>query len=390
MFLSWDYSTRKDNFTDMLMLEKAAYIEMENPFEAALLIPSPRYKTHPETIDRLEQVINSEPGDLPQNTYARYWHGYLVILKPMLLLFSPAQIYLINLIMLLVTIILIAIKFSRRTNLLNATIFVLTLVFMNPVMVACNFQFMTSTMVCLGIIAVLLWKWDKIQSERNFGRLFFLSGILTSFLDLLTYPLITLGLPLLMCILMLCQRNRFKSPTESLKFCIVQSMWWMLGYGGMWASKWVIASLFTQENVILDAFNSVGIRTGSITSGVTSLLGRMEGLMKNVFDCIVNSGFFVTLGSLLTLLIVLKIRGLPQNYYLKTNLVNEENRKALFWSCLLIACYPLVWTLCLNNHTAIHHWFTWRMFSISLFTCLILLVFYLCNSGLFTKRQKQT
>lgn len=305
-------------------------------------------------------------------------------------LFSPAQIYMINLILLMVSIILIAVKLSSRTNLLNATIFVLTLVFMNPIMMAYNFQFMTSTMVCLGIIAVLLWKWDKIQSGRNFGKLFFFSGILMSFLDLLTYPLITLGLPLLMCILMLCQGNRFKSPMESLKFCIVQSIWWMLGYGDMWASKWVLASLFTQENVILDAFNSVGIRTGSNTGSVTSSLGRMEGLMKNIFDCIVNSGFFVTLGGLLTLLIILKIRGLPQKYYLKASLVNKENRKALFWSCLLFACYPLLWTLCLNNHTDIHHWFTWRMFSISLFTCLILLVSSLCNSGLFTKQQKQT
>lgn len=83
LFLSWDYSTRKDNFTDMLMLEKAAYNETKNPFGAALLIPSPRYTAHPETIDRHEQVINSEPGDLPQNTCARYWHGYLVILKPL-------------------------------------------------------------------------------------------------------------------------------------------------------------------------------------------------------------------------------------------------------------------------------------------------------------------
>lgn len=142
-FLSWDFSTRKDNFTDMLMLDKAMYSDPERPFETSLLVPNEEFSSDNDTINMLKQVSLGKQGDKPESTYARYWHGYLVILKPLLLLFSPEQIYLLNLVILTILISLITYQISKKANIGYGIAFLLSMLFMNPVMLAGNFQFMT-------------------------------------------------------------------------------------------------------------------------------------------------------------------------------------------------------------------------------------------------------
>lgn len=38
---------------------------------------------------------------------------------------------------------------------------------------------------------------------------------------------------------------------------------WGIGYVGMWMGKWVIASLFTDENIIYDAVKQIKFRSGN-------------------------------------------------------------------------------------------------------------------------------
>ena len=70
----------------------------------------------------------------------------------------------------------------------------------------------------------------------------------------LTYPLVSLGIPL--CFLVALNREKFFAlPIKSaIKKLTAYSAAWGFGYVGMWASKWILATMFTEYNVLVDAF----------------------------------------------------------------------------------------------------------------------------------------
>ena len=84
------------------------------------------------------------------------------------------------------------------------------------------------------LIVVLndIWK-DDID---KWGLLFLCIGGVTSYLDLLTYPLVALGAPL---ILFLSFRGT-ATMRSSMRYILTLSSFWVIGYAGMWAGKWVL------------------------------------------------------------------------------------------------------------------------------------------------------
>ena len=103
-------------FTDALMINTAYSIDNTKPFESFMLarknyIPGQTKIVYPDSSGNLganEKYKNKENGDLYQTKelyalmhgeniedsyeYARYWHGYLVFLRPLLVLFDYSNI----------------------------------------------------------------------------------------------------------------------------------------------------------------------------------------------------------------------------------------------------------------------------------------------------------
>ena len=103
-----------DNYTDSLMLNNAYSINNKSPFESAMLVRENYIYgisaeatrdvlgEHIQTkaqVEELENLINNNPDE--SHEYARYWHGYLVYLRPLLLLFDYSKIRIIILIVLI-------------------------------------------------------------------------------------------------------------------------------------------------------------------------------------------------------------------------------------------------------------------------------------------------
>ena len=85
---------------------------------------------------------------------------------------------------------------------------------------------------------VLLWKPGYFLKNRfAVCILFLVTGICTSYFDFLTYPIVTLGLPLCVWLLLIPYHNK----------CIWQlvenAVFWAIGYLGMWAEKWILSSV---------------------------------------------------------------------------------------------------------------------------------------------------
>ncbi len=181
--------------------------------------------------------------------------------------------------------------------------------------------------------------------------MFVLSACLTAYFDLLTYPLVTLGIPLIAHLAL--DRECMASLKKGLKDVIWYTISWGIGYVGMWSSKWVIASILTDEDVIQGAIDQVKHRTGHFNEDYT----WFSTLKLNLGACNTKAmlAVFVCLGVYMVIAGVIRYR--------KTGTKMLPGTAAI----LAVAAYPFLWYYCTLNHSSAHSYFTWRELAISVF-----------------------
>lgn len=334
-----------DNFTDRVMLTKAV---AEDKSQSAL------------------------EKSMHMNGYARYWHGYQVILRPLLVLFKYTEIRYIS------SFIVFGLLFwslnilKNKVNLVLANIFLFSLCCCKLFLIPMSMQFMNMTLlmfIAIGITDKYCLKNDPI-GQCDFEKFYlcsFIIGSLTAFLDLLTTPLLPIGVTILFSVIYL---EEIKKVTLTNKFLIWNLFDWCIGYICTWATKWIIATLVTPNNIIINAINQVMYRTGSkfaLSEGGNSV-SKLEALKLNF------KMLFLPLGNtkiILLIALVMLIFVLLWYYFRKNNINNSFVKRVLFISFL-----PQAWYFVTANHSQLHHWFTYRSQVVTLMGCLYLMYYF--------------
>lgn len=173
--------TRIDNFTDSIMLMKATY-PVENLIQSAFLNPSWKFiNDSPDApVDTLIDVMkNNRQADAENWYYPLYWHGYLVILKPALMISPVHDLRVLNFyvqfFLMLTALFLFYQLFGRNLTLA----FALTLLTINPVTAAIDFQ--NSDVFCIILLSAIfiLRKNEFLLRGENYLYFFLLLGIVT-------------------------------------------------------------------------------------------------------------------------------------------------------------------------------------------------------------------
>ena len=332
--------SRLDGFTDNIMLQTAVLEGSGNPIQDAMLngrMDFPKSQLSPGDA-LINYVYGARNGEI--TTYGRYWHGYLVFLKPLLLFFTPSDIRLLNMtVQMILGAVLLALSY-RRGGLGLAIPLGAALLSLNPISTALCFQYTDVYLLTLIFGILLLW---RRTDEQKFGCLLYLwLGMGLGFFDFLTYPVASLGI-LLAIELTVSTSGLWKK----IQAMLLNSTAWALGYGGMWAGKWVVASAFTDQNVILDALRNISGRTSSTageeTVDIFSVLWRNAQTYVNVQTLFL----LLVLGALLAYLMVVK------KYRLRLG-------ASTLVPLVLCALYPVVWYAVLRNHSMIHAYMTHR------------------------------
>lgn len=144
----------------------------------------------------------------------------------------------------------------------NAGVAVVTLgsfLFMKPVLVLVSLTMSVCWILTLLAVEYMLLHHDRLHEKGQYPEFFLIVGILTSYFDFLTYPIVTLGIPL--CCYFLLESDRL---WNNIKRLTGFSVSWAIGYAGMWAAKWVIADLT--------------LHTGTIKDAIWSIIGRTEAI----------------------------------------------------------------------------------------------------------------
>ena len=109
------------------------------------------------------------------------------------------------------------------------------------------------------------------------AELFFACGMCINFMDFLTYPIVTLGVPLIALLLLSLKDDRVNFLT-GLRKIIICSVLWTAGYAVSWTTKWILASVVLKKNVLLDAAGQAAFR---IAGDAEQAANHREALRAN-------------------------------------------------------------------------------------------------------------
>ena len=350
-----------DRGTNIIMLYEVIYPNTGQALEDALLSPTYDYLSYwgKDWAEVLMEYASDTSASTDYVPYARYWHGYLVFLKPLFMFMDLQGIYIINAIVLLIMTAVITWLFRKRLG--NYWIaYVVTIAMMHPVNIVQSFQ-LSTVFYAMQITLLIMLSAKKLTREKIL-YLFALDGILVAFLDFLTYPYVALAVPLLTYYLL--------NDKDDLKDNIITAIWnsvsFAVGYVGMWGMKWVYATIFTEENVIMEAINSVLQRTGVVES--ENDVYFVDVSVKNAISG--NLASFFNIQNIIILILVLFVLGIvilitkrqPQ-FHLNTTIV-----------CLLMLITPFAWVALLSNHCSLHPHLEWRTFAVFIYAIMIWII----------------
>ena len=347
------YSTA-DGATDAIMLNNALYYENDSIIFNAIMNPRKIFKINENTnndnilIEILaESVKNNNNASI--NFYPRYWHGYLIFLKPLLNFFTVAQLRIINFILQFSILILIIAKLFKCTKFKFILAFILSIIFIDPVNSAKCFQY--SGVYYITLISILV----MLSKNFNYLYLFLLNGILTAFIDFLTYPLATLGIPLIIYLIL--------NPESKLITIFKFSLSWLIGYSGMWSGKWLANYFFTGYNIFSDVSNAINDRI----HGTSAYFGRSV-TWNLVFDHVKNLNYSWIIALICIASVIIFLTIILRAVKLKITSLNN------ILPLIVVSLYPVIWFAVLQNHSIIHYFFTCKILAITFFAVLVILI----------------
>lgn len=345
--------TNLDNYTDSLMLLTAAYDQTEtNLFKRAM--NNYHITINDATMPESCMLLGSaEDRGYALHQYGRYWHGYLVVLKPLLLFLNIDEIRQLNWLCIMGSAMGIGILLYHRKKLKYLFPYLLAICFMNPGTIANSLQNSTAFLTASVGIILLLLLYAREKFRAHIWLFFMVLGMATSYFDLLTYPVVALGFPLAFWLVL--TEGDAVGIRKGLRIwgqLILHSAMWALGYVGMWGAKWVLASLITGQRYVTDALNNILIRSGNVAFGE-------EFTLTNLYT---KLWYYMSISKIWTLtLVFVALCAVALCFSRK-----RWSAWPLTVAFLLIALYPLLWGIGAKNHTYIHDLFTHRNWGLTI------------------------
>lgn len=343
--------TYLNNYTDAFMLNTAAC-----PGEGSILnkaVAAYSYSYGENSFESFKKFFGNEPGYSLEH-YARYWNGYLIFLKPLLLFFDYSGIRIFNIIVTSLLLIFLLIRMVKSSTSIYVVAFVVSVLTMIPISMSFCMHYCVVYYILL-ISLIVLFDFLKKRPEK-IEYLLLVVGATTTFFELSTFPLITLTFPLIIIELFFAEEKVWPRMKR-----IIGNAWaWVCGYIGMWGLKWIIASLIMHKNIIGDAAGQILFRTSeSNLSG--EQIGRFGALKINFLN-LVSPISLILIGVFVLILAVLLC---SKKYEMK-----KLPPQGLIVTLIIVSIIPPVWLMLKANHSIIHNWMTYRELSASLFALL--------------------
>lgn len=334
-----------DNFTDALIMNQIYSIDRKQPVKSAMLMIRMSEKGRDwDQTDLLLRTVNGET--LEEQHYARYWHGSTFLFRPLFLVMDFVTLRHVLFIVSSILIVILLCAYYPKAGLMKTL--ALAMGFLVTYGFVMQFSMQFFPVLALTIIGSLLV--IKRYKSANFWLLFFVIGSLTCYFDLLTTPLLTLGIPL--AVMLSLKRDDELQIKDNLIEISKIILLWGLGFALTFVTKWAMASLILGQNIFADAYEVS--------------LYRMEAEEFTRWDALTKNFGMLNLWIIGIAAVVLLL-------FSFANRMKISYKKVVLF--LFIGLMPYVWYLLLANHSYLHWWFTYRLQAIAV----VCLLFILCG-----------
>lgn len=346
-------ATTLDNYTDAWMLRNAFYDGEESVFQKSLNVYYYGYHDgkNRNVCESMIDYLNGVEG-YHRRSYARYWHGYLILLKPLLCFFDYGDIRGILKLTELSLLIYLCMLLERKKMARVLPALAVMMFCIGFYEIGQSMQYSWVFLIAVTASIYILKKYPAMDGKM----VFLIIGMCTSFFDFLTYPLFTLGMPLVILLLCMAVSEEKKG---AMKVVVLNSVFWGIGYFGFWAEKWILGTLLTEENILVEALGSIIERTGR--SVVDQPIGYVETVLENIGILCKWPYVLAVLGGL-----ALIFAGMRKDR-LKVS-------KELTAAYLLVAVFPFIWYAAAMNHSYLHSFMTYRDLGVSIFAGLSMII----------------
>ena len=340
-----------DNYTEAIMISIANSIDTNEPIESSILMRryyNPGYGQElvdyggeDNPVEYLSQSI--EKTNKTYAEYSRYWQGYLVYLRPLLVFLNYGQIRrILTAVVIMMSFLLIALTYLKK-DIFYAGAITIILLISQFWYIGLSMDYSASFIIMLASSIYILLKDDKI---KDVYILFFVIGMVTAFFDFFTFPLITLGIPLIFYQMIHGDKN-------SLKDIIKTIINWGLGYGLLWGSKWIISDTICNSGTIRSALEKIFFWTAEKHDYT-----YIDVIIRNIGYCKISFIIIMEIAVMTTVLNIRKVKSI----------------KNLLIIYSIIAVLPFVWMFAIKNHSFSHARFTFRILFIPMLAALCIII----------------
>ena len=319
-----------------------------------------------ESLIQNRDYYNPIQAAMSINQYPRYWHGYQVLLRPLTVVFQVQELRYLGMLTFHLLFFWSAWLMAKKTKPLYAMFYVLTVASGYVVFLPVCFQFLTTFLVLFVSLIVLLRRYDKNKPlpAVKWMLYFFVVGMVENFFDFLTYPILTLGIPLVL-LLWLRVRDEQADFRGNFWFMFKASLSWFFGYALTWISKWLLSAAILGVRYFWRTMSVVQYRLEGSEEEPLDRIGTIQRNLKawlNVQDGGVISWSKIALLILIVAVVLIIWRKLK-----------DWKAVGAYLPILFVAAYPYIWYLVMSNHSQIHYWYTYRAQLVALFAGLVFL-----------------
>ncbi len=291
------------------------------------------------------------------NQYPRYWHGYQVVLRPLSLIFQVQEVRYLSMLFFHILFFWSAWLIAKKTRLLNAILYVISVSSAYVVFLPVCLQYAATCYVLFASLIIMLSRYGEGKPTR-WMLFFFVVGMMENFFDFLTYPIVTLGIPLIL-MLWLRVRDEHADFKNNFYYMIRASVSWGMGYALTWIAKWILAAAILGIRYFWRTMAVVQYRLQGSEEDPLDRIGTIQRNLKAWLN--VQDGGIITWSKVAILIFVVAL------LLAAWRKLKEKREAAAYLPILFVALYPYIWYLVMSNHSQIHFWYTYRAQIVALF-----------------------
>lgn len=383
----FSFLSRQDNYADCILTNIIYHIDSENILTS--ILSASYYNPEGEEVNESFSYAVDHPADTSGNDkivlnvdYSRYWHGSMVLLRPLFMFFNIRTIRMILGIFILLLTVWFVYLLIRKKYLFFAGCYIVGLLSVSAWMCAFCVEYTMPFLVMAVELPVLFLLMTKEVNDKKDGYqekilwcVLAASGIVTAFLDFLTTETLTFTVAYMLYLVVRSKRGQIEGLKKECGRMIKSGAVWGISYALMFFLKWIMACIFLGKDAFVEALRQATFRMngdatlGNVTGAETVSDGeRIFGALWRNFACLLPFRDSMKVQTTMIVLVVTAVVAFCIWYLFRTKKVNDVNR--LFG---MLAIIPVVRFLVLNNHSYIHFFFTYR----ALLVTVVVLVYVL-------------